>query len=173
MTATVESVPEIVNVWVDGITTIGGKQIRVKVSWIEDEAQACITLAEAKSQPGEREPWRFAFVESEFRRIVALLPVPDHAALFEQLAATEHDRWGDWQRYMHEKCERNSDGSLTIPAWAVDRWERQIRTPYAALTEPEKESDREQVRRYWPLIEPLLVPASLPAGTGGREGGGG
>lgn len=34
----------------------------------------------------------------------------------------------------------------------VDRWERQIATPYAELSEAEKNSDREQVDRYWPLV---------------------
>ena len=72
--------------------------------------------------------------------------------LKEQLAAIEHQRWADWQRWMHEQCQRNADGSLTIPATLVERWERQIATPYEALTEREKNSDREQVDRYWHLI---------------------
>jgi hypothetical protein len=72
--------------------------------------------------------------------------------LFERLAAVEHERWADWQNYMHSLCVRNRDGSLTIPAARVSGWERQIATPYAALSERERESDREQVRRYWPLI---------------------
>lgn len=74
-------------------------------------------------------------------------------SLVEQLAAIEHERWADWQRYMHSRCQRNEDGSLTIPAASVAHWERQIATPYAELSEPEKESDREQVYRYLPLVE--------------------
>jgi hypothetical protein len=72
--------------------------------------------------------------------------------LYEQLAAIEHERWADWQRYLHSKCERNPDGSLTIPAGLVAHWERQIATPYAELSERERDSDREQVDRYWSLI---------------------
>jgi len=41
---------------------------------------------------------------------------------------------------------------LIIPKWAVEQWERQINTPYSELIEDEKEKDREQVRRYWNLI---------------------
>lgn len=70
---------------------------------------------------------------------------------YEQCAAIEHERWAHWQRYMHSRCTRNADGSLTIPTSLVARWEHQIRTPYAELSEAEKASDREQVDRYWPL----------------------
>jgi len=72
--------------------------------------------------------------------------------LFEKLADIEHQRWADWQKYVHSKCIKNSDGTLIIPKWAVEQWERQINTPYSELIEDEKEKDREQVRRYWNLI---------------------
>lgn len=80
----------------------------------------------------------------------------DEHDLIEQLAAIEHRRWADWQQWMHDQCVRDDDGSLTIPAGLVSRWERQIDTPYADLSEREQESDREQVRRYWPLIAPII-----------------
>src|SRR3990167_6638544 len=73
-------------------------------------------------------------------------------SLYEKFAAIEHERWADWQKYMHGKCMRNEDGSLTIPAALVDRWERQIQTKYEDLSEQEKKSDRERVNRYWPLV---------------------
>lgn len=76
--------------------------------------------------------------------------------LLERLAALEHERWAHWQRYLHSKCEETPDGSLLIPAEFAARWETQIETPYAGLTESEKESDRDQVRRYLPLIAAAL-----------------
>lgn len=69
-------------------------------------------------------------------------------ALVEELAALEHDRWAHWQRYLHSKCEMHEDGSLSIPAELVQRWTEQAETSYADLNEEEKNSDREQVRRY-------------------------
>jgi hypothetical protein len=72
--------------------------------------------------------------------------------LLETLAAIEHERWSHWQRYVHSKCTRAADGSLTIPAELVERWATQMRTPYPELSDKEKESDREQVRRYLPVI---------------------
>ncbi|HKY71159.1 MAG TPA: hypothetical protein VJL88_04520 [Nitrospira sp.] len=74
------------------------------------------------------------------------------AALLEQLANIEHQRWAHWQKYLHSKGILNSDGSLTLPADLVARWERLMNTPYAALSEKEKQSDRDQVKRYLPLI---------------------
>lgn len=77
--------------------------------------------------------------------------------LLEQLAAIEHERWSHWQRYMHEKAHRNADGSLTIPATLVDRWERLMHTPYSNLTDEERESDREQVQRYITILQLRLA----------------
>lgn len=76
----------------------------------------------------------------------------DRAELLEQLASIEHERWTHWQRFMHEQGQRQPDGSLLLPAELVAKWERLIATPYAQLTDKERESDREQVRRYLPLV---------------------
>ena len=51
--------------------------------------------------------------------------------MVEQLAAIEHERWAHWQRYVHDQCERQDDGSLVIPAELATRWQAQIETPYA------------------------------------------
>jgi hypothetical protein len=93
--------------------------------------------------------------------------------LRELLAAIEHKRWSTWQIYMHGMCLPGDDGSLTIPPAKVRRWDRLATTPYADLSEDEKNSDREQVDRYWPIrspdhqiVGPILietVPEALPA----------
>ena len=80
--------------------------------------------------------------------------------LFEQLAAIEHQRWADWQRYMHGQCVEitcaDNIPRMMIPQHLWEGWERQFRTAYPDLTEREKGSDRREVARYWPLIEPFL-----------------
>lgn len=73
-------------------------------------------------------------------------------SLTEQLAAIEHERWSHWQKYLHGKCIANPDGTLTIPKDLVEKWSRQAAMPYADLGDAEKDSDREQVRRYLPVI---------------------
>jgi hypothetical protein len=72
--------------------------------------------------------------------------------LVEALASMEHERWCYWQRYLHGRCILHDDGALLLPADLVKRWEKQIETPYSELTDEEKESDREQVRKYLPVI---------------------
>jgi hypothetical protein len=74
-------------------------------------------------------------------------------SLIEDLAAIEHCRWAHWQKYLHNQCQRQSDGSLTIPPHLVRRWEAQIDTPYDQLSEQEKESDRQQVRKVLPTLK--------------------
>jgi len=73
--------------------------------------------------------------------------------LIEQLADKEHESWALWQQYLFSKCEPNPDGSLTIPYSSVAHWQRQIDTPYAKLSEREKQSDRDEVAHILPIIE--------------------
>lgn len=83
-------------------------------------------------------------------------------SLRERLADLEHARWSRWQAHLHSKCRINQDGSLTIPAELVERWERQIATPYAMLSEREKDSDRREVDQYLPMVkEALAVPPQV------------
>jgi hypothetical protein len=76
--------------------------------------------------------------------------------LVEKLAKIEHERWSHWQRYVHSKGSRQSDGSLLLPAELVRRWDKQIETEYDGLSDEEKDSDREQVRKYLPIIASAL-----------------
>lgn len=73
-------------------------------------------------------------------------------AAIDTLADIEHERWAHWQKYMHDKGVRQPDGSLIIPAKLVSQWDHQLETPYSALSDDEKESDREQVRKYLPAV---------------------
>lgn len=62
--------------------------------------------------------------------------------LREDLAELAHTQWAGWMWYLFSESQFNEDGTVTIPARAVDRWTRQVRTPYTELSEQEKASDR-------------------------------
>ena len=72
--------------------------------------------------------------------------------VLDRLAEIEHERWAHWQRYVHDSCRKEADGSLVIPAELVQRWERQITTPYSELSQDERNSDIEQVEHYLPTV---------------------
>lgn len=78
-------------------------------------------------------------------------PTNNNNELIEKLADIEHQRWADWQEWCH-KVLRENNPSPEIGD-VLERWDRQIETPYRELSELEKQSDRDQVKRYWPLIE--------------------
>ena len=80
----------------------------------------------------------------------------DKDSLREALADIEHQRWADWQRYCHSKMRPVTYGHL-LSHDDYQHWQRQIKTPYAKLSDAEKASDMEQVDRYWPLIEALIT----------------
>lgn len=80
--------------------------------------------------------------------------------LVEKLADIEHERWSDWQSYVHSKMyELGTNQNVShnvhlkiMPTELWDRWERQMRTPYSQLSKAEQQSDIKQVVRYFPLI---------------------
>ncbi len=74
-------------------------------------------------------------------------------SLRERLAELCHDQWSKWERYMFSMGTFNDDGTWTMPAWAVERWMRQMNTPYLDLSESEKEGDRRQADRFITLLE--------------------
>ncbi len=72
--------------------------------------------------------------------------------LIEQLADKEHASWARWMRYLFSKCEFLPDGRVAIPPGLMGRWTRQATTPYAQLSEQEKQSDRDEVAHILPII---------------------
>lgn len=71
----------------------------------------------------------------------------------EALAAYAHNAWAGWMQYLFVKSEHNPDGTVTIPAWAVARWQRQATTPYADLPPGEQDSDRAEADRMLGLLK--------------------
>lgn len=71
----------------------------------------------------------------------------------EALADYAHEAWSGWMKYMFSKAEPNDDGTWTMPAWAVERWQRQMSTPYADLPEEEKASDRAEADKMLAIVE--------------------
>lgn len=69
--------------------------------------------------------------------------------LREQLAALSHDQWSGWMRYMIGRLEGPD------PKVWLDRWRRQMETPYDKLPENEKESDRREADRVLAVIPAL------------------
>jgi hypothetical protein len=64
--------------------------------------------------------------------------------LREALAEYAHEAWAGWMRYLFSNGTFNEDGTWTMPKWRVERWTRQMNTPYQYLPENEKPSDREE-----------------------------
>lgn len=79
-----------------------------------------------------------------------MTPTEQDEELREKLAAIEHQRWADWQRWCNKVLRENNPSPEQGDI--LERWDRQIETPYEKLSEREKASDMEQVDRYWQLI---------------------
>ncbi len=87
-------------------------------------------LAEHEVEWHESLPWPILEL---IRRYASGRLVDRDAINVEAVAAVEHDQWIHWTAYM---LDNNT-------AENAERWRRQITTPYAELTETEKDTDRE------------------------------
>jgi hypothetical protein len=81
--------------------------------------------------------------------------------LIEKLAAIEHERWADWMQYMFDCGVKSGDDNIGVrvvgwPTKQFEHWQRQIETDYEDLSAKEKQSDRDQVDRYLPLLNQLI-----------------
>lgn len=74
------------------------------------------------------------------------------AAAREPLADYAHTAWSGWMKYQFSKAEIQPDGTWIMPAWAVERWQRQMNTPYAELPEGEKASDRKEADEMLAIV---------------------
>ncbi|HDR3523998.1 TPA: hypothetical protein QCN93_004711 [Bacillus pacificus] len=72
--------------------------------------------------------------------------------LKEDLSNLAHEQWSGWMEYLFSKSVKNEDGTVIIPKWAVDRWERQVNTSYKDLSEEEKDSDRKEADKFLKVI---------------------
>lgn len=76
----------------------------------------------------------------------------------EKGADLEHSRWAKWQNYLHSFLTWYDEvKGWVLPHDKKEWWDSEIRTPYAMLTEKQKESDRKETREYLPLVEKILI----------------
>ena len=66
----------------------------------------------------------------------------------EVIADFCHKQWIHWMTYLTSKISGTNEDQLSL-----QHWKRQMNTPYSELTEKEKESDREQARKFIKLIK--------------------
>jgi hypothetical protein len=97
-----------------------------------------------------------AFIHHSIKPWHTVIKLPagpaDPASQRERLAAVSHEIWSHWMRWMFTQGQREVDGSWTMPTRCVQRWTRQMETEYADLTEPEKDSDREQADKILDVV---------------------
>lgn len=106
---------------------------------------------------------RIHLLASELERATAPQTVSspssrDEPDLREQLAALAHEQWSGWMRYLFGCLEYAADADAEprlITLSSYERWKRQTRTPYAELTEAEKESDRKEADRVLALCSSI------------------
>jgi hypothetical protein len=79
----------------------------------------------------------------------------DRAAIRDRLAALAHESWSGWMKYQFGKGRQNKNGTWTMPKWAVERWTRQMDTPYDALPGDERALDFTEADKVLALLETL------------------
>lgn len=117
------------------------RKVRLERDLSQREAAAWLGVTPQQLNNLEFGRWEFANQQQENDR------------LRESLAAYAHDAWSGWMQYLFSKSTRNDDGTMTIPAWAVERWTRQMTTAYTDLPEDEKKSDRAEADQMLAILK--------------------
>lgn len=76
--------------------------------------------------------------------------------LIEPLAEYAHTAWVEWMRWIFECATMNADGTMTLPALRVKRWQRLVQASYDDLSEIEREPDREEAREIIHVLHETL-----------------
>lgn len=71
----------------------------------------------------------------------------------ERLADYAHEAWSGWMRYLFSRSLKESDGCVLIPSELVERWTRQMNTPYTQLPDNEQESDRVEADKMLTIMK--------------------
>ncbi len=66
--------------------------------------------------------------------------------LYNELAELEHQQWAHWTKYMLDNLTPEN----------IERWNKQIETPYVELSEKEKDSDREWAEKVLRIVRKHL-----------------
>jgi hypothetical protein len=74
--------------------------------------------------------------------------VSEQDELIEKLAALSHEQWAGWTRWMMDMWGAYHESGELYRS----RWKRQMLTPYAELSEAEKESDRIEARKMLAVV---------------------
>ncbi len=72
--------------------------------------------------------------------------------LREDFSDQAHKSWAGWMQWVFENGTMNPDGTFTINADKVGRWQRQINTEYPDLSEQEKNSDRIEADKFLEIL---------------------
>lgn len=77
---------------------------------------------------------------------------PLKSELLEKLADLCHEQWAGWMRYLFRYGKFNNDGTFTMDADKVERWKRQMETPYDRLPTKEQLSDQIEASKFHSVV---------------------
>jgi len=86
--------------------------------------------------------------------------------LIELIADFMNEQWGHWMQYLYsklEECYIKDDNEYVQVITPTDyfHWQKQMNTPYAELSEKEKDSDREWARKLLEVLTKYLEEKGL------------
>ena len=69
-----------------------------------------------------------------------------------KLADLCHQQWSGWMFWLFKYGTYNEDGTFTVDADHVERWRRQMVTPFVDLSEDERDSDLHEASKFQTLL---------------------
>jgi hypothetical protein len=89
--------------------------------------------------------------------------------ILEKFADAQHEIWSHWMKYLFTKGWDQPDGTFKISRREVERWRRQMETPYSELSDSEQISDKDVVKEHMQDCIIALVEKSVSASLDNLE----
>lgn len=125
--------PKLIDAWIAG---------RDSMRWFYSFDDLSKAIAHA-----ERVETAMVAMKERAERAEAALEAMRSDGMIQRLADQQHEIWSHWMRYLFSCCAPAGDGSMLIPVEKVERWQRQMQTPYGSLSEYEQGSDINQAMK--------------------------
>jgi len=89
--------------------------------------------------------------------------------IMDKFGEAQHKIWADWMKFLFTEGYDMEDGSFKMKREKVERWRRQMNTPYEELTRKEQETDIKVAQDYLGDIMVLFVEESVKASLDNLE----
>ena len=92
-----------------------------------------------------------------------------NSEIMNKLGSAQHEIWSNWMKFLFTQGYNLEDGTFKIKRDKVERWKRQMKTPFDELSKEEQETDVQVVKDHLNEVMVLFVEEAVRASLDNLE----